>query len=282
MSNMFYGCDNLEILDISNFDTTKCDSYNNMFSNYVNLKYIDIKNLKNDKIIQNSFKNNKSFYVCQSMDLIRNSFAFNCCVYDIENNECDYIPPSTTILESTIIDESSFLIHITEYTLNNQLNGSIEMVLSSGIKEIIESIPESISITNKKIEQNILSTQISENTKQILSIELIHNTQLNNDTIEVTKTEVLEEKEQITVLTPQINTEQISNTELITNAQIKNNTKITTTETIEEKEKTTVLTPKITTKHIKTEVNAQTDVKTEYQPTTYITNKIDTTETSIE
>ena len=266
MSEMFYGCDNLEILDISNFDATNCKSYNNMFSNYVNLKYIDIKNLKDDKIIKDSFKNTKLFYVCQSTDLIRNIHAFNCCVSDIENNECDYIPPSTTILETTIIDESSFLIESTEYALNNQLNESTEQILSSEINEI----PESISITTQNTEQTILSTQISESTKQILSTELIPSTQLNNDTIEVTTTETIEEKEQTTILTQQINTEQILSTELITNTQIKNNTKITTTEIIEEKEQTT---------NIKTEVNTQTDIKTEYQPTTYITNKIDTTET---
>ena len=159
---MFYGCDNLEILDISNFDTTNCESYNNMFSNYVNLKYIDIKKLKDDKIIKDSFNNTKLFYVCQWMDLIKNSFAFNCCVYDIENNECDYIPPSTTILETTIIDESSFLIESTEYALNNQLNESTEQILSSEINEI----PESISITTQNTEQTILSSQISESTKQ--------------------------------------------------------------------------------------------------------------------
>ena len=269
MSEMFYGCDNLEILDISNFDTTNCESYNNMFSNYFNLKYIDIKKLKDDKIIKDSFNNTKLFYVCQWMDLIKNSFAFNCCVYDIENNECDYIPPSTTILETTIIDESSFLIESTEYALNNQLNESTEQILSSEINEI----PESIPITTQNTEQTILSSQISESTKQILSTELIPSTQLNNDTIEVTTTEIIEEKEQTTILTQQINTEQILSTELITNTQIKNNTKITTTEIIEEKEQTT---------NIKTEVNTQTDIKTEYQPTTYIThitNKIDTTET---
>ena len=117
MSYMFYGCDNLEILDISNFDVTNCYSYNNMFSNYVNFKYIDIKNLKSDSIIKDSFNNTKLFYVCQSMNLIRYSNAFNCCVYNIENHKCDYYIPPTTILESTIIDESSFLIESTEYVL---------------------------------------------------------------------------------------------------------------------------------------------------------------------
>ena len=268
MSEMFYGCDNLEILDISNFDTTNCKSYNNIFSNYFNLKYIDIKNLKDDKIIKDSFKNTKLFYVCQSTDLIRNIHAFNCCVSDIENNECDYIPPSTTILETTIIDESSFLIESTEYALNDQLNESTEQILSSEINEI----PESISITTQNTEQTILSSQISESTKQILSTELIPSTQIKNNT-KITTTETIEEKEQTTILTQQINTEHILSTELITNTQIKNNTKITTTEIIEEKEQTT---------NIKTEVNIQTDIKTEYQPTTYIThitNKIDTTET---
>ena len=107
MSRMFYGCDNLEFLDISNFNVEKCNSYDNMFSNYVNLKYIDIKNLKSDKIFKNSFNNNEVFYVCQSMFIIRNSYAYNCCEYNIETNKCDYIPP--TFLDSTVIYESTNL-----------------------------------------------------------------------------------------------------------------------------------------------------------------------------
>ena len=108
MSGMFNGCDNLEILDISNFDTTNCDSYNNMFSNYANLKYIDIKNLKNDHILKDSFINTKLFYVCQSMDLIRNYYSFNCCEYDIENHECDYIPPTESYILITYMQEVDY------------------------------------------------------------------------------------------------------------------------------------------------------------------------------
>ena len=174
MSEMFYGCDNLEILDISNFVATKCDSYNNMFSDYVNLKYIDIKNLKNYNILKDSFNNTKLFYVCQWMDLIRNSFAYNCCVYDIENHECDYIPPPTTILESTIIDESTFLIGSTEYDLNNQLNESTEQILSSEKNEITESIPNTQikdDTTSQNSETTILSTEISESTEQIYLLQ---------------------------------------------------------------------------------------------------------------
>ena len=33
MHNMFYGCNSLKVLDISRFNMSKCTSYNNMFSN---------------------------------------------------------------------------------------------------------------------------------------------------------------------------------------------------------------------------------------------------------
>ena len=84
----------------------------------------DIKNLKNDAILKDSFTNTELFYVCQSTNLIQNSKAFNCCEYNIEDNKCDYIPP-TTILETTIIDESSFLIKSTEEILSSEIEESI-------------------------------------------------------------------------------------------------------------------------------------------------------------
>ena len=65
MSYMFYGCTNLEILDISNFNLAKCDSFNKIFSNYDYLKYLNIKNINTDKIFQDYFKNTKLFYVCK-------------------------------------------------------------------------------------------------------------------------------------------------------------------------------------------------------------------------
>ena len=191
MSEIFYGCNNLEILDISNFDTAKCDSYNNMFSNYANLKYIDIKNLKNDNIFKDSFNNSKLFYVCQSMVLIRNYYAFNCCVYDIENHECDYIPPSTTILETTIINEPSFPNQTTEYSLNNQLNESTNQIVISVINEITQSISNAEiknETSTRNIDQTILTTQISEGTKQ----------NSNSNMKLVTTTQTIDEKEQTT------------------------------------------------------------------------------------
>jgi hypothetical protein len=240
MNNMFYGCDNLMILDISNFDAIKCDLYNNMFSYYTNLKYIDLKNLKNDKILTGNFNNTKLFYVCQSMNLIRNSYAINCCVYDIENDECDYIPfiPTTTIFESTIIDENSLQIESTQYTLNNQFNESTENLLITEINEITES--------NSIIE-------------------------IKNATIQITTTRNIDQ----TALTPQINESiiQISNTELIKsiNTYIKNDTiKVYITETIEEKEQTETI--------FKTQTDIKTEYQPITHNIDYLTNKIDTTD----
>ena len=83
----------------------KCHSFHDMFSNIDNIRYIDIKNLKNDKIISLSFNKSELFYVCQSLIIINNSNAYNCCEYNITTDQCEYIPPSTiiTTIPTTIL-----------------------------------------------------------------------------------------------------------------------------------------------------------------------------------
>jgi len=166
MSGMFYGCDNLEILDISNFNEEKCNLYDNIFSNY-------IKNIKSDKMFKNSFNNNELFYVCQSMFIIRNSFAYNCCEYNIETNECDYIPP--TFLDSTIIYESTDLYsslisqsteHSTEFIENSEqfesseINQTTNTLLTTQIEEKTESIISTITTDDINTTENIFLTTI--------------------------------------------------------------------------------------------------------------------------
>ena len=114
MSHMFYGCDNLEILDISNFKFTKCNSFNNMFSNYSHLKYLNIKNINTDTIFKDYFNNTQLFYVCQSMIIIRNLNAFNCCDYNIEINKCGTSNDLTEEIEEIYLpdDEASSIILI--------------------------------------------------------------------------------------------------------------------------------------------------------------------------
>ena len=63
MSQMFYGCDNLNFVDLSNFNMIECNSYNDLFSNVDNIRYINLYNFKNDKIIDSIFSGKENnFY----------------------------------------------------------------------------------------------------------------------------------------------------------------------------------------------------------------------------
>ena len=144
MSGMFYGCDNLEYLDISNFNVEKCNSYDNMFSNYNNLKYIDIKNIKSDKMFKDSFKNTELFYVCQSMIIIRNSHAYNCCEYNIEAHKCDYI--INTEISTTQL-ESSEMKQITTQLEKIESSAVISSIVQTTVPKIPSTVPKVIETT---------------------------------------------------------------------------------------------------------------------------------------
>ena len=116
-----------------------------MFSYYNNLKYIDIKNLNSDKMFKNSFNNSKLFYICESMFIIRNSYAYNCCEYNFETNKCGYIPPafpdSTIMYESTNL-YSSLIEKSSEYTINTEFSKYTEQYESSEMNQITTQLEE--------------------------------------------------------------------------------------------------------------------------------------------
>ena len=57
---IFYGCDNLAYIDISNFNMEKCEFYDNMFSSTNKIKFINLFNLTNDKTISQVFSKTKN------------------------------------------------------------------------------------------------------------------------------------------------------------------------------------------------------------------------------
>ena len=90
MSGMFYGDDSLTNLNIPKFNLINCQSYDNIFSNIDNIRYINLYNVKNDKIISEIFNEAKNpIFVCQSDELITNPKATYCCDYNIITNECN-------------------------------------------------------------------------------------------------------------------------------------------------------------------------------------------------
>ena len=114
MSYMFYECISLEIIDLSNFNMIECQKFNNIFSNIENIKYINLKNFKNDKIISQIFNKKERFFVCQKEEIIKNRYAYNCCDYNIESNECN-------IKESTIIDIDTSIQETSEIKLSDSI-----------------------------------------------------------------------------------------------------------------------------------------------------------------
>ena len=95
MMSMFSNCKQLKVLDISSFNMIKIDSRNgeNMFSNLLNLGYINIYNVKNTKdyIKQSILKDIDNLTICQKEDIIistKNAY-YNCCYYDILSNICE-------------------------------------------------------------------------------------------------------------------------------------------------------------------------------------------------
>ena len=120
MREMFYGCSSLISIDLSNFDTSKvifmenmfsecislisidisnCDLYYSMFSDISSIRYINIYNLKNDKIISETFMYiAHPIFVCQKNKIIDNLNAYNCCDSNFRVYECtspSYIPTTT-------------------------------------------------------------------------------------------------------------------------------------------------------------------------------------------
>ena len=89
MTYMFYGCSSLESLDLSNFDMINCNSYFRMFSNIDRIKYINLYNVKNDKIISNTFNQvDNIIFVCQKDNIIDNIKVYNCCNSNFEVYNC--------------------------------------------------------------------------------------------------------------------------------------------------------------------------------------------------
>ena len=127
MTGMFYNSTSLQYLDISNFDLSNCEKYDNILSNLDNIKFINLVNLKNGKDIDKSINKEELFYICQSIDIIINSFAYNCCDYNFELNVCEYIPP-TFIDSSTILTPeatTNTLLKSTEYLTNEKTTQEI-------------------------------------------------------------------------------------------------------------------------------------------------------------
>jgi len=96
MESMFFKNGNLKVLDISSFNTGKISNkikLNNMFNGVLNLKYINLYNVRDTKnyIKDTHLKNIQNLTICQKDDIViseKNAY-YNCCYYDIQTNKCE-------------------------------------------------------------------------------------------------------------------------------------------------------------------------------------------------
>ena len=91
MSSMFKGLNSLILLDLGNFNMEKVSLANNMFSEFENLKYINLYGAKNTgNYITGSILNNmNNLTICQKDNIITNQNAnYNCCYFDIVEKKC--------------------------------------------------------------------------------------------------------------------------------------------------------------------------------------------------
>ena len=59
-------------------------------------------NIKNEKNIWESLNKNETFYICQIKVIIQNQFAFNCCEFMTNPNECKYLSAAAILNSQTI------------------------------------------------------------------------------------------------------------------------------------------------------------------------------------
>ena len=134
-----------------------CDEYDNMFTNIDSIKYINIYNLKNDKIISQIFNEKDEIFVCQKNNIIINHKAYNCCNCNSINDVGTIIIQSSKIIDTKIInnhsEESTIIQYINNIDTEIKIDTSEETTIfqSSVIVETdsSSSITESINISKQ-------------------------------------------------------------------------------------------------------------------------------------
>ena len=115
MESMFFKNGNLKVLDISSFNTGKISNkikLNNMFNGVLNLKYINLYNVRDTKnyIKDTHLKNIQNLTICQKDDIViseKNAY-YNCCYYDIKTNKCETYNYMFIYYDKYIIYETGF------------------------------------------------------------------------------------------------------------------------------------------------------------------------------
>ena len=225
MKEIFYGCDNLAYIDISNFNMSKCENYNNMFSSTNKIKFINLFNLANDKTISKVFRKTKNLiFICQSEEIIKNPKAYNCCDYNIELDECDmpsFIIP--TIEESTFISPQSTVN--TEEIFSN-ISTDYELTTTYFSERIDTTFNKESTELLAQTSQNLVNTDAFANIGSTINKE--PSTFITEETEHFNNSNIKEDTESTTIYGIIDTTDKT----LISNSEISNSTEIKIPSTI--------------------------------------------------
>ena len=92
MEYLFYNCDSLRILDLSNFNMQQVTRAGDMFTGLTSLIYLNATNmvLSQGGISNQFFIESQHLIVCQSQDIFRNNKLYEiCCSFNVENEMCE-------------------------------------------------------------------------------------------------------------------------------------------------------------------------------------------------
>ena len=202
MNSMFTNCKSLKLIDLSNFDTSKVTNMDSMFSNCTSIEYIDIypfnmeqvnsaesmfdnvENLKyiniyhindpNEKI-NGSYLNGKTdIIICQENKILDfDNITCKCCNYDMNNRNCEignymtiYYGNDTEYINGFANEYRTDIKYIIGYNRDVELMSNQPFKITGGNKiEIYFS-------SNLKSLQNFFFSEVDENAKNIISVDL--------------------------------------------------------------------------------------------------------------
>lgn len=122
---MFYGCTQLQLIDLYSIKMNKIITAQNMFKNLDNLKYINLIHVKDSYLnITESILNRKdNLTICQNDNIIRNENAtYQCCYYNTEYQECESTHYMILFYGNDTIYESGFASGTNNNTISELRN----------------------------------------------------------------------------------------------------------------------------------------------------------------
>ena len=108
------------------------NQYSNMLSNDNDIRYINLFNVKIDKILSNYFNDKTEeldeLYVCQSNEILNSSNIHNCCDFYFETNKCNSYPNTCSGINffQGLFNNTNKTVDKNNYIVSNFINDILD------------------------------------------------------------------------------------------------------------------------------------------------------------